>query len=192
MPTPADMPPLTDQPNHPSRLRRVNRRLRIEVARYRRLVLGLGALVLVLVALLGFTALRPFGSDRADEVVLLGEGRAGVMEDSLAAAPVPPPAPAAETLGTGEASYYGGQLAGRPTASGESFDPAGLTAAHRTLPLGSTVRVTNLRNDRTVVVRINDRGPYAKRRVIDLSEEAARRLGMIDRGVANVQLELLP
>ncbi|WP_232821290.1 septal ring lytic transglycosylase RlpA family protein [Oceanimonas marisflavi] len=94
-------------------------------------------------------------------------------------------------LNEGMASYYGARHHGRKTASGERFNKNALTAAHKTLPFGSRVRVTNLRNQRSVVVRINDRGPYAKRRVIDLSEQAAREIGMIRAGVAPVKLELL-
>ncbi|OXY82362.1 septal ring lytic transglycosylase RlpA family protein [Oceanimonas doudoroffii] len=103
------------------------------------------------------------------------------------------PAPERETvfLNEGQASYYGARHHGRKTASGERFNKNALTAAHKTLPFGSKVRVTNLRNQRSVVVRINDRGPYAKRRVIDLSEQAAREIGMIRSGVAPVRLELL-
>jgi rare lipoprotein A len=91
----------------------------------------------------------------------------------------------------GTASYYGDELAGRPTASGERFDPGRLTAAHRSLPFGAKVRVTNLRNGRTVVVRINDRGPFTRRRIIDLSYAAARRIGMVAAGTAPVRIELL-
>ena len=98
---------------------------------------------------------------------------------------------AAQPIGTGKASYYGPGLAGNPTASGEPFDPKVLTAAHRTLPFGSRVRVTNAANGASVVVRINDRGPFAKRRIIDVSRAAARRLGMIEQGIATVHLELL-
>jgi rare lipoprotein A (peptidoglycan hydrolase) len=94
-------------------------------------------------------------------------------------------------VGRGEASYYGARLAGNPTASGEAFDPSKLTAAHRTLPLGSRVRVTNLRNDETVTVRINDRGPFHGNRVLDLSRRAAERIGMLARGTARVKIELL-
>ena len=94
-------------------------------------------------------------------------------------------------VGRGEASYYGAGLAGNPTASGEAFDPSKLTAAHRTLPLGSRVRVTNLRNDETVTVRINDRGPFHGNRVLDLSRRAAERIGMLARGTARVKIELL-
>jgi rare lipoprotein A len=79
------------------------------------------------------------------------------------------------------------------TASGERFDKGALTAAHRTLRMGTMVRVTNERNGKTVVVRINDRGPFGnKSRIIDLSEAAARRLDMIDAGVVPVTLEVLP
>ncbi len=98
---------------------------------------------------------------------------------------------AARVLGSGEASYYGSQFAGRPTANGERFDPGGLTAAHRTLPFGSRVRVTNAHNGRSVVVRINDRGPFIAGRLIDVSRGAAEQLGMVQAGTAQVQLELL-
>jgi rare lipoprotein A len=91
----------------------------------------------------------------------------------------------------GMASYYGDELAGRPTASGEPFDPTQLTAAHRTLPLGTQLRVTHLRNGRSFIVRVNDRGPFTHRRIIDLSYAAARRLDMIETGIARVRLELL-
>jgi len=91
----------------------------------------------------------------------------------------------------GKASWYGPTFAWRPTASGELFDPSGLTAAHRTLPLGSRVRVTNLHNGRSVLVTINDRGPYIFRREIDLSYGAARVLGMVRQGIAQVLIELV-
>ena len=89
------------------------------------------------------------------------------------------------------ASYYGKSFAGRPTASGERFDPRALTAAHRDLPFGTRLRVTNLENGRSVTVRVNDRGPYAAGRIVDLSWQAARELGMVDSGVARVRLEIL-
>ena len=92
---------------------------------------------------------------------------------------------------TGLASYYGNELAGNRTASGEVFNPQKLTAAHRTLPLGSKVRVTNPRNGQSVVVRINDRGPFHGNRVIDLSTAAARTIGLIRSGTADVRLALL-
>src|SRR6187401_3284600 len=80
------------------------------------------------------------------------------------------------------ASYYGKELAGRRTASGERFNPGAMTAAHRTLRFGTRVRVTNSRNGRSVVVRINDRGPFVKGRSIDLSSGAARAIGMGSSG----------
>lgn len=89
---------------------------------------------------------------------------------------------------SGMASWYGES---QTTASGERFDKHKMTAAHRTLPLGTYVRVTNTRNGKSVVVRINDRGPYGHGRVIDLSEAAARKLDMIDAGVAPVTLEVV-
>lgn len=94
-------------------------------------------------------------------------------------------------IGSGMASYYGRELAGNRTASGERFDPAQLTAAHRTLPFGSLVRVTNTANGDSVVVRINDRGPFSHGRVIDVSHAAAREIGMHRSGTARVKLALL-
>ena len=91
----------------------------------------------------------------------------------------------------GIASYYGGKFHGRKTANGERFDMHALTAAHKTLPLGTKVRVTHVKTGKSVVVRINDRGPYIKGRVIDLSRRAARELGMIRSGVAKVRVEIL-
>jgi rare lipoprotein A len=97
-------------------------------------------------------------------------------------------------LQRGYATWYGtspGQEGG-PTASGERFHKNALTAAHRTLPMGTMVRVTETRTGRSVVVRINDRGPYGDHsRIIDLSEAAARQLGIIDAGVAPVTIEIL-
>ena len=92
---------------------------------------------------------------------------------------------------SGLASWYGPRHQGRPTASGEPFDARGLTAAHRTLPLGTRVRITNLENGRSVVVRIIDRGPFVPGRVVDVSEAAARALDLVPRGVARVRLEVL-
>jgi len=91
----------------------------------------------------------------------------------------------------GMASYYGDELAGNRTASGERFDPGKLTGAHRSLPFGSMVRVTNVSNGDSVVVRINDRGPFSRRRVIDISHAAARQIGMHRSGTARVKLALL-
>ena len=94
-------------------------------------------------------------------------------------------------VGTGIASYYGVELGGNRTASGERFDPGAMTAAHRTLAFGSRVAVTNLANGQEVVVRINDRGPWGKSRIVDVSFAAARQLDMHRSGTAKVKLELL-
>lgn len=91
----------------------------------------------------------------------------------------------------GMASWYGSSHHGRMTASGQRFDMRELTAAHRTLPLGARVRVTNLLNGRSIVVTITDRGPFVKDRVIDLSYAAARQIGILGPGTAPVQLEVL-
>lgn len=100
--------------------------------------------------------------------------------------------PFAETeIGGGMASYYGNELAGNRTASGERFNPSQLTAAHRSLPFGSRVRVTNTANGDSVIVRINDRGPFSHGRVIDVSHAAAREIGMHRSGTARVKLVLL-
>ncbi|MGH7032272.1 MAG: septal ring lytic transglycosylase RlpA family protein [Stellaceae bacterium] len=91
----------------------------------------------------------------------------------------------------GTASWYGRPWQGRKTASGTRFDPHRLTAAHRSLPLNTRVRVTNLENAKSVTVLINDRGPYVRGRVIDLSKAAARSLGMVKEGVAPVRIEVV-
>jgi rare lipoprotein A len=91
-------------------------------------------------------------------------------------------------VGEGIASFYGPGFAGRPTASGERFDPDALTAAHRSARFGSCLRVVNLDNGRSVRVRVNDRGPFVAGRVIDVSMAAARALGMLEKGLARVRL----
>ena len=91
----------------------------------------------------------------------------------------------------GVASYYADEFNGRKTASGEVFEPHRFTAAHRTLPLGSEVRVTDLRNGRWVIVTVNDRGPYIHGRIIDLSMGAAEALRMKPKGLARVRIEVL-
>ena len=96
-----------------------------------------------------------------------------------------------EEIGEGRASWYGAQFAGRRTASGERFDPEELTAAHRTLPFGSLVRVTHASTGKSVVVRINDRGPFHGNRVIDLSQAAAEEIGIRRAGSGVVELALL-
>jgi len=96
-----------------------------------------------------------------------------------------------EVWRSGVASYYGARFNGRRTASGERFDMTAMTAAHKTLPFGTRVRVTNPRTGKSVVVRINDRGPYAHGREIDLSRAAATQLGLIQRGHGTVELALI-
>lgn len=91
----------------------------------------------------------------------------------------------------GVASWYGGKFHGNPTASGEIYDMFQLTAAHRTLPLGTYVMVTNLKNDRSVEVKINDRGPFVRGRIIDLSYAAARAVDMVEKGTTRVRVEIL-
>jgi rare lipoprotein A len=95
------------------------------------------------------------------------------------------------TIYVGQASWYGPGFNGKKTASGDAFDETKMTAAHRTLPLGSKAKVTNLINGRSVEVEINDRGPYAEGRIIDLSHAAAKALGIVDRGTARVRVESL-
>lgn len=102
-----------------------------------------------------------------------------------------PTLPAARAIAGGSASYYASRFEGRRTASGEPYRAGALTAAHRSLPFGSLVRVTNPMTGKSVTVRINDRGPFAHGRVIDLSRAAAEELGLIARGHAPVELELL-
>src|SRR6185503_16233584 len=97
---------------------------------------------------------------------------------------------------TGVASYYGGEAQGvnfhgRMTANGETYDMNALTAAHQTLPMPSLVRVTNLDNGRAIVLRVNDRGPYARGRVIDVSRRAAQLLGFEGKGTASVRVQIL-
>lgn len=99
--------------------------------------------------------------------------------------------PVARSIGGGVASYYGKRFHGRRTASGERFDMHAMTAAHRTLPFGTLVEVTNPQSGRTVTVRINDRGPFHGGRVIDVSRAAATELGLIGRGHGTVELAVV-
>ena len=92
---------------------------------------------------------------------------------------------------TGKASYYGKKYHGRTTANGEIFNMHAMTAAHRTLPFGTVVKVTNLSNGMTCEVRINDRGPFIRGRIIDLSLWAARRIDMVEQGVVDVRIEIV-
>jgi rare lipoprotein A len=110
-----------------------------------------------------------------------------------AAAPAPAPAPAAAAsadASEGKVAWYGRKFAGRKTASGQRFDPNALTMAHKTLPFGTKVKVTSLKNKRSVVVRVNDRGPSTPDRIGDVSHAAAKRLGMLRSGVIEAKLEV--
>ncbi len=102
-----------------------------------------------------------------------------------------PTPPRTERVEVGWASWYGKKFHGRQTASGEVYDMYQLTAAHKTLPLGTTVMVTHLKNDKSVMVIINDRGPFVKGRIIDLSYASAQAVGMVEEGVAKVRVEVL-
>ena len=104
--------------------------------------------------------------------------------------PAPKP-PAGSATQEGKASWYGNAHHGKKTASGETYDMNALTAAHRTLPLGTRVQVTNTENGRSVVVRINDRGPFRDSRIIDLSRAAAREIGVTGAGLFNVRLDVV-
>jgi rare lipoprotein A len=97
----------------------------------------------------------------------------------------------AGTMQQGVASWYGGKWHGRKTASGERYNQESMTAAHKTLPFGTVVKVTNERNGRECMVRINNRGPFTKGRILDLSKAAARHLGIIGSGVAKVKMEVV-
>jgi peptidoglycan lytic transglycosylase len=133
---------------------------------------------------------------------LLGLALAGLafgLVGCATARPSPPAAPQSSTTAhpdagkriAGLASWYGQQHHGRRTASGELYDMNKLTAAHRTFPFGTRLRVTNVENGRNVVVRVNDRGPHVDGRILDLSQQAATTLGMIEAGVARVEAVVL-
>ncbi len=99
--------------------------------------------------------------------------------------------PATKAYQVGKASWYGGLFQGKATASGEDYDMYDFTAAHRELPLGTFVKVTNLKNLKSVVVRVNDRGPVTPGRIIDLSYSAARSLGMSKKGLQKVRVDIV-
>lgn len=110
---------------------------------------------------------------------------------ALPIAPSPPPQPELYAK-EGRASWYGDKHHGQQTASGEVYDKNALTAAHRTLPFGTRVRVTNLENSQSVELTVTDRGPYVRNRLIDVSEAAAKQLGFTKDGVARVRVQELP
>lgn len=148
-------------------------------------------------ALIATLAALPLGSALAETAPALPLEVAAVetvpvVQPLPEVAPLPAqPAPATRAFGGGMASFYGAELHGRRTASGERFDMHDLTAAHRTLPFGTRVVVTNPANGRSVTVRINDRGPFHGNRVIDLSRAAASEIGLVARGHGRVELALV-
>jgi peptidoglycan lytic transglycosylase len=111
--------------------------------------------------------------------------------DSIAFAKYVAPKPSSAVSEIGVASWYGEQFQGNPTASGEVYDMNGLTAANRDLPLGTRIKVTNLRNKRSLILRVNDRGPYISGRFLDVSKTAAKRLGFMNAGLALVEMEVV-
>lgn len=163
---------------------------------------ALVALVLGLVPLSASSAAAPEGAPAAldaassaaviELVPLPAETQvtAGTTAPEVAAPPAPA-APQETLLGCGIASYYAERFHGRRTASGEIFDNRAMTAAHRTLPFGARVRVTNPANGASVVVRITDRGPFSRGRMIDVSRAAAEELGLVARGHGTVELALI-
>jgi rare lipoprotein A len=106
-------------------------------------------------------------------------------------APVEVAVPVAPPVERGKASFYHGRFHGRLTANGERYDQEALTAAHRTLPFGTVVQVTNLTNGKSIVLRVNDRGPFVQGRVIDVSRRAARELGFLKAGVVDAEVQIL-
>ena len=151
----------------------------------------------VALAMVGLIAAGPVQAVEADQVVATDTLAQDVMsfdDVSEVVADLVEPVelePSFVHVADGEASYYGRELAGNRTASGERFNPQALTAAHRTLPMGTNVLVTNLANGKSEIVSINDRGPYIKGRIIDVTIGSAERLGFVKRGVAAVKVEVL-
>jgi rare lipoprotein A len=146
----------------------------------RRFAHGLGALLLV-VSIGAGAGREPIGSASDRNQSMQGKSN---EEPILTSRSVP-----RKSFQMGRASWYGEQYDGKTTASGEPFDMFDLTAAHATLPLGTLVRVTNLSNGKTVIVRVNDRGPFVNGRIIDVSYHAARVLDFVKQGVQGVRLD---
>jgi len=126
-------------------------------------------------AVIAFIALSPRSEARSS---------GSLSSPRLSAAPL-------EEHAVGLASWYGEEMQGNMTASGEVFDSNGLTAAHHTLPFGTTIRVTNLRNRKTILLRVNDRGPNLGKRLLDVSWAAAKRLGFVHSGTTRVHVEVV-
>jgi rare lipoprotein A len=146
------------------------------LARLLAVVLGVG-----LLAGCSSRAARPVPSTRPETPATVSRPRPGTPDKPQEKAP-------RTFLGEGVASYYGPGLHGRKTASGERFDQNAMTAAHRTVSFGTCLRVVNMENGKSVEVRINDRGPFKDERIIDVSLGAARKLDMVEKGLARVRL----
>lgn len=124
----------------------------------------------------------------------LAQAQTPASAPAAAAAPAATVAPAAAPAAAGDEgklAWYGKKFAGRRTASGQAFNPEAMTMAHKSLPFGTRVRVTNLKNKRSVVLRVNDRGPTQADRVVDVSAAAARKLGMSRSGVVDAKIEVV-
>ena len=143
---------------------------------------------MLLTTILGLT-----GAKASDMAVTSPQSQAGtqISHDTAANAAAATKKPQRRWFQLGRASWYGTFFQGKETASGETYDMNSMTCAHRSLPLGSLIRVTNLHNHKTVVVRVNDRGPVPDTRVVDLSYAAAKSLGFSVKGTAPVKLELI-
>ena len=128
----------------------------------------------------------------AAAIFLLGASGAVAQPAAASAAASAPPATASAAASeTGKIAWYGRKFAGRKTASGEAFNPEALTMAHKTLPFGTRVKITNPKNNKSVTVRVNDRGPTQADRVGDVSYAAARKLGMLKSGVIEAELAVV-
>jgi rare lipoprotein A len=154
---------------------------------------------LTLVGLMSAAPAQAVDLAGAPRLQSLEQAVAQSFDDSVTAPQAPEAAPQApetssqsfEAAGQGEASYYGAAFAGSRTASGERFNPGAFTCAHRSLPIGTMLRVTNLANGRSVLVRVNDRGPFTRGRILDMSLAAARDIDMVRAGKARVRLEVV-
>ncbi|HEY0310858.1 MAG TPA: septal ring lytic transglycosylase RlpA family protein [Allosphingosinicella sp.] len=153
------------------------------------LALGLAVLTSAAPAQTAFSAPAPTPRLQSLEQAVASVGDPAL--DEAVATKLPIVRQAFEQVGEGNASYYGNELAGNRTSSGERFDPHAYTCAHRSLPLGTKLRVTNLANGRSVIVRVNDRGPFTRGRILDMSLAAARDIAMIGPGHARVRLEVV-
>ncbi len=148
--------------------------------------------MLALAGLLSSVPVQAAEAPAVERIESLSEIVAALDESLPAVDPVAAEEKAYQAIGQGTASYYGRELAGNRTASGERFNPHAFTAAHRTLPLGTRLRVTNVANGRSVIVRVNDRGPFVGKRLIDVSLGAAQEIQMVRSGTAQVRLEIVP